>query len=314
MDTIGLVLKNESVPNTNFLEEIPVYLTEIFNDGISVSNYGVETINGKLGNFKVSITQKEVKVYGASLQKYFEGNNVSPFSRSRTKQAFEQLEAALHLPIMDKAIVNKFHFAKPIIVKHPTSLYLPYLGNLKGYKRLEQPNGLNYKNAYREICLYDKIKELKSNREEVPTLYKKTNLLRIEKKFERQICKQFNVSIITPALLVEENFYINLCDDFYKTYNQISKIKTFKKDMNLIKNVSEYKNLGVSTLIEQQGGISVALNDIEERLKKGLLTKGQAGRLKDLVKKCSSIKTQTIESELMVELDQKVKESILYYR
>ncbi|QQR96943.1 MAG: hypothetical protein IPK18_08480 [Sphingobacteriales bacterium] len=313
MDTIGLILTKENAPNTSFMEEIPAYLTSLYNNGDIVYNYNIPTIKGKLGNFDVSITDDSVKIKNGSLQKFIDKNNISPFGLNRIKQAFELLADTIHLPINNAKVLN-FDFAKPITLKHDVSLYLNYFGNLNHFKRLEQPTGINYKNGYRELCIYNKITELKNHREFIPPLYQNANLIRLEMRYKRNLCKYFNVPAITPKILTNEDFYINLCNDLYNNYTKIDKLKTFKIDMSNITTKEQYKKLGVLKLIEEQGGKLEALKGIEERSKKGILTRKQKGDLIKLINECSQMKLQTIESELITELNQKVKESIKYYR
>lgn len=313
MDTIGLILTKDNAPNTSFLEETPAYLTSLYNNGDIVYNYNIPTIKGKLGNFDVSITDKYVKIKNGSLQKFIDKNNISPFGLSRIKQAFELLGDTIHLPINNAKVLN-FDFAKPITLKHNTDLYFKYLGNLNHYKRLEQPTGILYKNRKREFCIYNKIAQLKSKREFIPPLYQNTNLIRLEMCYNRDLCKHFNVPALTPKVLTNEDFYIHLCNDLYNNYTKIDKLKNFNLDMNNTTTVKEAEKLGVLLLIEQQGGKLEALKNIEERQKKGLLTKKQAFDFRRLYNKCSQMKLQTIECELITELNQKVKESIKYYR
>lgn len=314
MDTIGLILKRESVPNTNLLSEIPKHLTELYNDGEIVKQFGIETINGKLGDFKVNITANKIKISGASLQKFIDGNSISPFGKSRINQAFEKLGDTLHLPIKNNGEMFMFHFAKNVSLKYEPNLYLPYLGNYARFKRCEQPNGLNYKVENREFAIYNKIKELKYHREPIPPIYVNSNIMRLENRYHRQITKYFNRALITPNNLLEDGFYINLNNDLAKTYLTIDKLKKIKIDMENITTKKEYEKLGVLSLIEMQGGKLEALKEIEERYKKGKLTKKQAFDLRHLIKQCSTLKIQTIESELITELNQKVKESIEYFR
>ena len=313
MDTIELTLYKKDANNTSFMSEIPKYLDALYNNGNTITSYGIECILGKLGNFKVKITNDSINIKDASLQKWYMGNNLLPFYRKDIKLAFEKLGDTLQIPI-EKAIIKKFHFGKNISLDYDSILYLKYLGNLNKYKRLEQSNGLNYQNAYRELCIYDKIREVKSNREIIPPLYKKSNILRLENKYNRQNTKYFNIPIITPSILYNEEFYIKLCNDLHTNYKNIDKLKDIKINMKNIATKEQLKELGVVCLIEKFGGKIDVLNEINENQKKRELTRKQANDLKKLINKCSEQKIHNIDNELVLELNKKVKESIMYYR
>lgn len=310
MDTIGLTLRSDVVPNIDLMAEIPLNLTSITYDGLS---YGKPTVNGKFHNFDVSINEHRIKIGNASLTKYYLGNSLSMIDRSSIKQAIEKMSDGLHLPI-EKADVNKFHFAKNIMLQNDVSLYLSYLGKSGRYNRLEQPFGINYKLTGKEVAIYDKIRETRYRREPLHPLYNERYMMRIESRFEQNLCKHFNRPYITAKTLYDENFYIMVNDEWYKDYLSIDKIKTTKIDMQQVRTKEQMKLLGVLSLVQLEGGKTQSIQNLKERYLKRELTKKQYYDLRGLIEQSSTLKLQTIESDLIVELNQKVKESVRYYR
>jgi len=310
MDTISFTLNKESAPNTDLMAEISPNLTSITGEG---SSYGIHTIYGKLRNLDISITEDKVNIRNGSLSKFFLGNNIIELNRSGTQKAIESLSDILHLPI-EKAIVKKFHFGINVMLSHEPALYFNYLGNCGKYSRLLQPNGINYKATNQEFALYDKIKEMKYHREPIPPLFCNRNMLRLERRYNNGINNHFNKAKIEASLLYNEDFYLQVNQEIQNTYNLIKKIKTFKIDMNLIKTSRELKNLGIVALIEKEGGLIQALENLKERQKKGLINKAQAKNIRDTYLTCNNMKLQTIESDLIIELDQKIKEKFKYFR
>lgn len=309
MDTISLTLLRECVPNTDLMAEISPYLTSITGEGIT---YGKPTIYGKLSNLDISISDDRVNIKNGSISKFYLGNNIVEIGRSGTQKAIQCLSDTLHLPI-EKAIVKKFHFGINIMLSNEPNMYYNYLGNCGNFKRLEQPHGINYKVNNTEFALYDKIKELKHHREPIPPLYNNRQILRLEKRFNNGLNKYFNKSNIEAQLLYDEDFYIEVNKDLLKTYQQINKIKTYKIDMTEITTKREMQKLGVLSLIELEGGLLQALENIKERYKQGKLTKKQHHDLKALYIESSKMKLQTKESELIIELDRKIIEKFKYY-
>jgi len=309
MDTISIILNKERVPNINLLMETPQYLTSVSSEGIS---FGKPMISGKLNNFNVIICEDKIKIKDASLTKYLYGNNLTTMSRASIKQALEKMSDALHIPIK-KAEVLKFHYAKNIMLNHNVSLYLPYLGQNTSYKRLEQPSGINYKLHNKEFVIYDKIKELKYHREPIHPMYQNRNVIRLESRYEKQLYKEFNLSSITANMLYNEEFYMIINDKWYCDYSNIDKLKINKIDMEQVTTKRQMELLGVLSLIELQGGKVQALLNLKERYIKKQLTKKQHYDLKALIEQSSQMKLQTIESDLIIELNQKVNEAIKYY-
>ena len=308
MDTITFILNRADAGNIDLLAEVPVHLANL-----SRHDYGNGLIvGGKLANLNVSISENRVKITN-SLTKYLLGNNLQILRRGDIIKAIEKLSDELHLPV-GKAIVTKFDFGKNIIVAHDVTLYFNYLGTHTRFARYQSKAGLNYKVWGREIALYDKLAEMKHCREPVPELYNGKNVLRIETRHEQRVAKYFNRSIITAADLYDEQFYMQVNIDWYKNYCRINKIKNFKPDMSTITTKEQYKKMGAMALTQMQGGELVTLQNIDERLKRKELTKKQAHDLRELVKECSKLQLQTIHSDLIVELDQKAKDAVRYYR
>jgi hypothetical protein len=313
MDTISLILTKDSAPHSSFLTEVPIYLTEVYNNGVPISVYGKETINGKLKDFQVSINEDRVIIKNASLQKFYNNHSLNYFGRSQIQKAFELLSDTIHLPIQ-RAEVPSFHFAINTKLNYKPELYLKYLGNKSGYKRNEQSHGINYKIINREFSIYDKIREMKDHRVNIPDLYQNSHYIRFETRYQRQVNKHFNIAKITPEVLYSEDFYIKLCNELHDNYKSIDKLKQFKIDMQNITKVKEMQNLGVLALIEAQGGKLMALENITERYKKNELTKKQCYDFRKLINESSKMKLQTIDSDLILELDMAVKENLKFYR
>ncbi len=83
--------------------------------------------------------------------------------------------------------------------------------------------------------------------------------------------------------------------------------------MQKVKGKKELKEMGVLALIEMEGGKLQFLQNLLERYKKGDLTKKQYYDFKAMVEDCSTNKLLTIDDELMIELNEKVKEAVKFY-
>lgn len=311
MDTISIRLGIEQAGNTNLLATIPKYL-ENRKAGLDEQT-GNKWITGRLANLKVIVTKNAVVVKDGSLTKYYLGDNLKMLSRGDIQRAFENISDTLHLP-MNKADVKRFHFGKNLMVNCNAALYLAHLGSNGRYIRLEQKTALNYKITCRELCIYDKMAEMKYRRDLIPPLYDGRNVIRYEKRYLQNIAKYFKQECITVETLYDEPFYMALVNDWYSDYLNIQKQKIFKIDMSTITTKEQMKMLGVLSLVERQGGKLAAFENIKERQIKKELTKKQAHDLKELIEQSLKLKLQTKESDLIIELNSKMKDAVKYFR
>lgn len=310
-DSVNFKLTQEEAGGIDFLSETTCYLEDIaehtFKDGLSV-------ITGKLGGLKVSVNHYQVKVCDGSLCKWYLGDNYQTMGRSDTQRAVEKLSDALHLP-MDRAKICRLDIAQNFITKHPTEVYLNHLGLLKYSQRLRQPNSLYYVQSGGLLCFYDKNKEQQSKRDAVPVLYKGRNVLRYEQRYTKRIASQMNVPQVTASTLYDETFYMCLLNRWRDSYRAIQKINDITLNFKAMKTKQDLYKMGVLSLIEQAGGQVQIIEQINEALKRGDLTRKQAFDLRQAVKDaCSINEGLTVQSDAIEELNKKVSEAVRFYR
>lgn len=308
MDTIVLKLNSEQAWNVDFLAEIPARLSNI-----SQHDYGNGlVIAGKLGNMRVVVRETGIKIEN-SLAKYLLGNNIERMRLSDNKRAIEKLSDELNLPLHN-GLITRFDYALNIEVREEVESYLPYLGDLGRYQRYESKRGLNYKTAPREIAIYDKIAEMKKRREPIAPYYIGKNMMRIEKRYLLNASKYFNRSEIKASDLYDEAFCLQVMDDWLNDYLRIKKLKNTLIDMRKTTTIKELYSIGVLALVQLQGGELAALSHVQERQRRGELTRKQAYDFKNAIRASSKLELVSKDNELIKELDEKVKEAVNYYR
>lgn len=310
-DSVYFRLTQTEVGEVDFLAETACYLEDVaehtFEDGLTA-------ITGKLGGLKVSLNRFQVKVKDGSLCKWFLGSNYQTMGRGDTQRAIEKLSDTLHLP-MSKATVYRLDIAQNFITKHPPEVYMSHLGMLKYADRLEEPNGIYYRQTDGRLCFYDKNREQKSKRETVPELYNGRNVLRYEQRYTKHLPKRLNVPEVTGGLLYDEAFYIDLLNRWRDTYRSIKKINDCTFNFQAMKTKQELYKMGVLTLINQAGGQIEMIAQINEAQKRGDLTKKQAFDLRQAVNDACKVRDGlTVPNEAIQELDKKVMEAVMFYR
>ena len=309
-DTVFLRLTQAEVNGVDFLEEVPCFLEDVGEHIYS----GFPFITGNLNGLKVTANRNQLKVKDGSLCKYLLGDNFQTMGRGDTQRAIEKLSDTLHLP-MGKAVVTRMDIAQNFIVKHPPQVYMNHLGALRYANRLQEPSGLYYSLNGGRLCFYDKNKEQKSKREEIPDLYNGRNVLRYERRYTQRIAAKFGVAEVTGAMLYNEAFYIEALNRWKADYQAIQKINDITLNFQAMKTKQELYKMGILSLTEQAGGQVEMINQINEAQQRGELTKKQAYDLRVAVNEACQLKEGlTAPNEAIQELDKKVAEAVRFYR
>lgn len=269
-------------------------------------------VSGYLNNYKVSISGQGVSLKG-SLAKYFLPDNFHTLTRSDSARAFEMMADELHLPIQ-KAKVNRIDFSQNFIMDFEPQAYYNFLGECQYYERQPQSKSLYYTNTLRQKLFYNKIAEGKAKGLKLPDVWKGQNVLRYEMRFTSRLPKQFNQSEIAASRLSDEKFYVTLFDKWLAEYEAINKLHSINfnlSDMNSPKDFWKQVSLMAINMIGQDN-IMMEIENL--RHQKAFDKPEYYSRLKKEVKELCKTPEMTSASDLVAELDKKIKSSKRYYR
>ena len=303
-DSVGLVV---SAPGA--LETVPCYI-----DDVAEHYYnGVAVVTGHLGNLGVTVSADRVKVQH-SLARWYLGNNGKSMTRRDVQHAVEALSDTLHLP-MHTATVTRLDVATNLMMQHPVGVYLEHLGEMKGAKRLLQPDALYYTTRGGCLTIYDKVKEQRARSEPVPEIFQGRSVLRMERRYTKRVQHQLGQEV-TGASLYNEAFYTMAIDRWRDAYRSITKIRQITIDFTTMTGKKQFYRLAALHLIESQGGQLEFLGKLSEAQKMGQLTSKQAYDLRQAVDEVCNCTTDglTTATPLITELDRKVNEAVRYYR
>jgi len=303
-DNIAMILNKYTSPGTDFLNEIPQYLTLVVNEGTGqTGNYVI----GYLDNIKLNISENRIKLSDFSICKYWLGDNFKTLTKGDTRQAIEKISNTLHLPF-SMAIITSIDFANNFIMQYPEMVYYPYLGTAQYYNRLEQPNGLYYNNKLRQLVFYGKEYEQRVKRQVIPELYKNRNVLRYELRLRKRLRQQLKRQEITAGLLSDEVFYKYVLSKWENEYLAIQKINSKLIKMKPTGSKKELaENLALYTILEL--GQSQVLSKVKEWQQMGEISKKQAYDLRAFIIQLSRSPIDEKGNDLINELDRKVKEA-----
>ena len=268
--------------------------------------------SGYLNNYKVNISGQGVSLKG-SLAKYFLPDNFHTLTRSDSARAFEMMADELYLPIQ-KAKVNRIDFAQNFLMDFEPEAYYPFLGECQYYNRQPQPKSLYYSNGVRQKLFYNKIAEGKAKGVSLPDVWNGQNVLRYEMRFISRLPKQFNQAEITASTLSDEKFYITIFDKWLAEYEAIDKLHSINfnlSDMNSPKDLWRQINLMAINMIGQDK----IMQEIENlRHQKAFDKPEYYSRLKKEIKELCKTPEMTASSDLVAELDKKIRTAKRYYR
>ncbi len=309
-DSVTLKLRQENAKGVDFLSETPCFIDvtgeHLFNGEAVVSGY----LDNKL---KVSISRHGVKISEGSLCKWFLGDNLQTLGRKETQRAIERLSDSLHLPF-EHADVTRLDVAQNLIVRYEPEIYLNHLGAANHYSRFLQTGSLYYQNVKRQLVFYDKTKEQKTKHEIAPEIYQNRKVLRYEMRFKSRLREQFNQPEVKAGLLYNEAFYMGIANKWLSEYKAIQKLNEVSIDFEKMRTKRELYVAGLLSLTEKAGGELAMLEQINEAFKMGKVTKKQAFDLKQAVKEACKADFATVKSEVISELDEKVKQAVRFYR
>lgn len=260
----------------------------------------------KLDNLIISINNNRISVSG-SICKFYHGSNLYSLKRKDVKLAIEKLSDELHLP-MHLATVTRLDIAQNIRLAQPVSLYMPYLGFAKNYERLEKGKNVYYERRDRKLGFYDKNKEAKKFKENIPSQFAGLNLLRYEVSYLRDTKKQFKTEL-PISLLSDERFYTETVKRWRNEYSAISKNREINLTAPGYNIITNHKELAYIALIEKLGGERNALEQIQQQAKSGQFDYMKILRAKSQFMKYGSLPGLTYQSDLVEELNLKIFEA-----
>lgn len=307
-DTINLWLP---IDNANSID-VNKTLQHLSNITEHTRNDGQNYVSGYLKNYKINLSGQGVSLKG-SLAKYFLPDNFNTLTRSDSARAFEMMADELYLPI-EKAKVSRIDFSQNFLMDYEPEAYYNFLGECQYYNRQPQSKSLYYSNGLRQKLFYNKIAEGKAKGLSLPDVWNGQNVLRYEMRFTSRLPKQFNRPEITASTLLDEKFYMSLFDRWQAEYEAINKLHSINfnlSDMNSPKDFWKQINLMAVNMIGQDK----IMQEIENlRHQKAFDKPEYYSRLKKEIKDLCKTPEMTASSDLVAELDKKIKTAKRYYR
>ena len=260
-------------------------------------------VKGDLKNMTVFLNEGSISVQG-SLCKYFYGNNCDTLSQSNTKEALENISSDLSLDI-SKARVTRIDFSTNIITDYTPTIYYPYLGQLSKFRRLVNPDSIYYNQKAKKLLFYDKIKEAKSKKMDIPVEYIGKNLLRYELVLKSDVPRFLDYKVISGKDLYSEELYRKLLQLWHSYYQSIQKhSKQYKLMAYNIKTPKDVESVLFKAMVRKN---PIEVKRLQEEIKAmGLFEhKEYYSRLNSKIRNIQ--KEEEVKNDLIDELNKKIE-------
>lgn len=249
--------------------------------------------------------------YAGSLSKFHHKNGWGEMTRKGTQLAVEEMSDRTGLDF-GTGNLYRVDVAGNLFMKQSVSSYLTLLGECPRMQKGGWGDSVYYSNKQRRTVFYDKVKELKQKRQDIPPIYEGRNILRFEMRLLKRIRNQLKVESLTLSSLCDERVYMQLLNRWKNEYFGIRKEQ--KPRLMKAVNVKEFMNhlalLGLANI----GGEAGALEMLDQARMQGDLNKQQYHRLKAKLRDLGSCEGLTMPFKEVKELDGKVERAVRYYR
>lgn len=218
---------------------------------------------------------------------------------------------------MKQAKVQRLDLGANFIMDRPCCEYQSILNECPRMQRSTlsaKSNSLYFKNGQRTIILYDKIADCQRLKEPIPEVFEGRHVLRYELRYKKNLPSQLKRKAVTAQTLYSEIFYIEILNNWKKSYDSISRNEGYRMRDNI--DIYKPKDLlrHFAAIGIQQLGTGQVINMLETSRQSGKLSKMQVHRLKNTVRQITSTPELVEPNDCIKELDKKIKRAVFSYR
>jgi hypothetical protein len=246
-DTVNFWQNKADIAGGNPFAILP-YLSEI----TERQNKNGYSVTGKIQGYTANVCENGISLKGSLCKSFFETDNIHTLQRGTVKQAIEKLNDCLHIDLSG-AKVTRLDIATVIPTKRPPADYYAYLGQKSHFERLQSTKeSLYYNNHQRQMIFYDKGKEARAKKMNIPAVWENSNLFRYELRYTKRLNKQLKTDT-TASTLYNEKFYRGVLWNYYTEFKTIQKLKNNSFMIDDIKTPKEAQAALFSYLLQKEG-------------------------------------------------------------
>ncbi len=309
IDTVNIVLNMRDLPQKGYNGRIRQCLENI-KDIIDSAN-NVECFFGNHRNMKIMVKGDQVTIMG-SLTKYLYNENFTVLTKADIKISLKQLSKSLGIPV-ERGTLTRIDIADNFFVQEIPNNYLESLISInRAYTDCRK--GTKYFHRSRQtLVFYDKIKELDKNdpitSKRFKLKYGHQNVLRYELRLMRKLPALLNVPKVKVALLYSSSFLNKLALQWVNHYDLVNKNKL--QINKLILTAKQFQMFLIYKGLKTYGNIDDVTKWINQMKIINSWDAMTTSRIKRLIKDVLNHNYLVEDSDLMNELNEKIKNSFL---
>ncbi|MDE6266429.1 MAG: hypothetical protein K2M07_03655 [Muribaculaceae bacterium] len=216
---------------------------------------------------------------------------------------------------MEQAKVTRLDVGVTLQVNNPVETYYSHLGELPYSIRSETGNrstrSLYYKRNEQIITFYDKDKENRQNRGNIPEQFVNFNNLRYEQRYLSHVSKQLGISDdIKASELYNPQFIEGIVTKWVNTFKRIKKVNMKQLDFRKIQGFADLSKILAQIAVTQYGGVANFLQMIEDEKRRGHISPNQYRAFRrGIINACCTSEVVETEANCMGELETKICEA-----
>jgi hypothetical protein len=149
----------------------------------------------------------------------------------------------------------------------------------------------------------------------LPKVWDNKQVLRYEFRFMKKPHLQLDMQTLIAQDLYNADVYMKMVDGWFYHYQQVNKVRKQSFAKEIMNDSKLFEKQLMLLGLKSLGGEQEVLGMIDRGKSEGKFSnRMQASRLKSKIQRLSKDKVLTEDSELVIELDTKVKQAVQFYR
>lgn len=272
------------------------------------SRGGEQYAIGSIGNYRVYVDSRNVRLSGSIAKLAQGGENVSSPSRAAVADGVQWLSDTLHLNV-GAAAVGRVDVAYTFNLPAEPTTYIAEMSSRAGTERASiGENTVYFVSKGRALCFYDKRAEMRHRGQEMPPAWAECqNLLRYELRLSGSVGQQIGLQTLTASDITKPKTWARLVNLWAQEYHAIRKASAER-----IRASSTPKMAFDAIFADLLHNVPAdyLANTLKMITKEGVLNKSERYRLKQMIKQAISGCNYSIISKLDAAVEQVRAEAV----
>ncbi len=260
-------------------------------------------------NFTIRTFEERTTILG-SINKFGVGNNYENLSYNESLELINNLGSEIGIDLSSFNI-SQLEIGSCFVMEQEPCFYIDNLLYLSRYKSgiyysKQIPTGKVFETFKNKYIAYDKVKELRANKEQLKNEYRGKHLLRIEDKYNKQTKKSFNF-VPKVSDLQDNEFKAKLLNNYKKKFNKLTKRLNLEIPQNY-KTFGDYKK---ALLLVNTKETEALLNEVNRKLSNNEIAPTEASKIRKFHKERQELAREfNLNDKLNAELQDKLNDRI----